>query len=364
VLLLPGFALGGLVGAQAQLLVMAALAFALTYLLVAGLTGEPLWSWLATMLVALSATAFIYATEIYPEVPAALALVASLIILQGTSRPGIWQALALAGCLTAIMWLGVKYAPLAALVALWFLWRAGSTARWTLLAVGGLSAVIFAWFHLQTFGGLTPYTVGAVYAGDSTGSIISQHFTFWGRGYRLWGLFIDANFGIGRWAPVLLPVGPALLLLWRRGGLARLVLALVIAQILMATFVAITFMGWWFPGRTLMTILPLLSLPLTLLLAQLPVWGRVGVGLLGAYSLAVTVALASAGHAGEIAIAVDPFTMQSPVFQITTVLFPDYTSWGIETWSLTAAWLLLAGAATLVIYRYRISSASGDKSYL
>jgi hypothetical protein len=200
-----------------------------------------------------------------------------------------------------------------------------------------------------------------VYAGDSTLSIIGQHFTLWERGYRLWGLFIDANFGIGRWAPVLLPVAPALLLLWRRGGLARLALALVITQLLMATFVAITFMGWWFPGRTLMTIFPLLALPLPLLLVRLPVWGRVGVGLLGAYSLAITAALASAGHAREIVIAVDPFNMRSPIFQITAGLFPDYTFWDLGTWVLTAAWLLLGGAATLVMYL--ASSASGDRPY-
>lgn len=361
VLLLPGFAAAGLVGAQAQMLVMAALTFALTYVLVVGLTRESLWSWVGTIAVALSATAFIYATEIYPEVPAALALVASLIILQGAQRPGVWRALTLAGCLTALMWLGVKYAPLAALVALWFLWRAGLRARLTLLAAGGLSAAYFAWFHLQTFGALTPYSVGAVYAGDSTGSIISQHFTFWERGYRLWGLFIDANFGIGRWAPVLLAVVPALLLLWRRGGLARLALALLVTQILLATFVAITFMGWWFPGRTLMTVLPLLALPLTLLLMRLPLWGRFGIGLLGAYSLAITAALARVGQAREIVIAVDPFNMPSPIFQITAVLFPDYTFWDAGTWGLTAVWLAL-GAVTIWAMRL-VPSASGDKLF-
>jgi hypothetical protein len=364
VLLLPGFAAAGLVGAQTQMLVMAALTFALTYVLVVRLTGEPLWSWVATIAVALSATSFIYSTEIYPEVPAALALVASLIILQGTQRPGIWRALALAGCLTAMTWLGIKYAPLAALVALWFLWRANSHARLTLLAVGGLSAALFAWFHLQTFGGLTPYTVGAVYAGDSTGSIIRQHLAFWERGYRLWGLFIDARFGIGRWAPVLLPAVPALLLLWKHSVPARLVLALVVIQLFTATFVAITMMGWWFPGRTLMTVLPLLALPLTLLLVRLPVWGRVGVGLLGTYSLAITAALASAGQTREIVIAVNPFDMPSPIFQITAVLFPNYTFWDAGTWGLTAAWLVLGGAAMLVMYLVSSTSVSKPYSYL
>ena len=361
VLLLPGFVIAGLVGAQVQMLVMAALTFALTYVLVVSLTRESLWSWAATMLIALSATAFIYSTEIYPEIPAALALVASLIILQSKERPGLWLAVALAGCVTALMWLGIKYAPLAALVAVWFFWRAESHARLALLVVGGLSAAFFAWFHLETFGGLTPYAVGVVHASDSTSSIISQHIAFWERSYRLWGLFIDANFGIGRWSPVLLPVVPALLLLWRRSGLSRLALALVAAQILMATFVAITFMGWWFPGRTLMTVLPLLALPLALLLAQLPMWGRVGIGLLGAYSLAVTAALAKAAQAREIVIAVDPFDMQSSVFRVSNILFPDYTYWNLETWGLTAAWLLLGGAAISVMYL--ASSASNDKPH-
>ncbi|HEY8393620.1 MAG TPA: hypothetical protein VIK92_02325, partial [Thermaerobacter sp.] len=46
VLLIPGFALAGLRGAQVELLLLAALTFALTYLLVARVTGEALWSWL------------------------------------------------------------------------------------------------------------------------------------------------------------------------------------------------------------------------------------------------------------------------------------------------------------------------------
>jgi hypothetical protein len=349
VLLLPGFALAGLAGAQVQLLIIAALTFSLTYLLIVRQTGEAVWSWAATLAVALSATAFIYATEVYPEVPAALTLVVSLHLLQ--ARPGRWRSLALAASLSAMVWLGVKYAPLAALVALWALWRMDPPVRSLFLAAGLISAAGFIWFHLRTFGALTPYSVGVVYAGDTTASILQEHLNVAERGHRLLGLLVDQRFGIGRWAPVLLVAAPALVLLWGRGGLARLVLALVFTQFLIATFVAITMMGWWFPGRTLMTVLPLLALPLSLLMARLPGWGRLGAGLLAACSLAITASLALAGQRREIVIAVDPFDLGSPFFQLPSIIFPNYTHWDLGTWVLTLVWLLVISAAALLIYR-------------
>lgn len=353
VLILPGFSAAGLVGAQIQMLVMAALTFALAYVLIAHVTGAAWLSWLATMAVALTATAFIYATEIYPEVPAALALIASLLILRGVERPSLWRALGLAACLTAMVWLGIKYAPLAGLVGLWSLWRVDRRGRTAFLSAAIVSAAFFVWFHLRTFGALTPYSVGVVYSGASTLTVLGEHFGLVERAYRPLGLFVDQRFGIGRWAPVLLPIIPALPLLWRARGIARLVLAVIAVQLFIAAFVAVTMMGWWFPGRTLMTVLPLLALPLTLLLIQSPLWVRVSAGLLGAYSLAVTTALATAGHAREIVIAVDPFEMSSPVLRVTSRLFPSYTFWDAYTWSLTAFWLFLAVAATVAVYLAR-----------
>ncbi|MEX2431232.1 MAG: hypothetical protein WD645_04860 [Dehalococcoidia bacterium] len=346
-LVYPGFRYAGLLGVQVQLLVLAALTFALTYILTARTTGAPVWSWLATAAVALSASAFVHATEIYPEVPGALVLVSSLLLAHSVRRPGVWHALALAVLLTALMWLSVKYVPLAGLVALWFLFRAAPRARIALLAAGALSAAYYAWFHLHTFGFLTPYSVGAVYAGDATLDVVGQHLAFPDRFYRLWGLFIDERFGVGRWAPVLLPAVPALVLLWRRGGTFRLVLALFLSQVLVATFVNITMMGWWFPGRILMVVLPLLAVPLALLWARLPRSGQIAMGVLAVHTVAITTALAQAGHAREIVTAVDPFDMRSPVFQAMAPFFPNYTSWDLWTVALTAVWLIAAVAAAM-----------------
>ena len=343
-LVIPGFALGGLLGAQVQLMLLAAATMALAFVLADRRTGQRAISRVVTLGVGLTATAFIYATEIYPEFPAALALVTALLVIT-RRRLGLRDALYLAATLSLMCWLGIKYAPLALLVAGYFLLRADRNGRVALLVAGGVAAGVFAWFHLHTFGGLTPYGVNVVYAHWNTVEILGGHVEFSERYYRLWGLFIDRRFGIGRWAPLLLLAAPGLALLLRGSPGRRLTLGLILMQLLTATFLAITMMGWWFPGRTLLTVLPLFAIPLTLLTARMRVWGKAGVALPGAGTLAITAGLAQAGHAGAITIAVDPFDMPYPPFQAISPLFPLYTWWTVETWRLTALWHAAAAAS-------------------
>ena len=345
-LVIPGFALGGLLGTQIQLMLLAAATLALAFVLADRLTGCRLISWVVSLGVGLSATAFIYSTEIYPEFPAALALVAALLLVTRRSELGAVDALWLAGALTAMCWLGTKYVPLALIVSAYFLVKADGAGRIALLVAGGVSAILYAGFHLYLFGGLTPYGNNVVYSQWSTAEILAGHIEFGERYYRLWGIFIDRNFGMGRWAPLLLVAVPGLALLAMGKGAMRLVLALVMAQLLIATFVAVTMMGWWFAGRTMLTALPLLIVPIALVVARMSLWWRIAVAVLGVYSMAVTVGLAAAGHSREITIAVDPFDMAFPPFQGLSGLFPLYTWWTAETWWLTYFWLTLAALAT------------------
>ncbi len=345
-LVIPGFALGGLAGAQTQLLLLAAAAMSLSFLLAARLSAQPLLSWIVTLGVGLTATAFIYSTEIYPEFPAALTLVISLLLVSRKRVFGITDALLLAVVLTAMCWLGIKYAPLALLVSGYFLLSADRGGKVALIVGGVVSAGVFVWFHLHLFGSLTPYSVNVVYAGWSTMDIVGGHAGFGERFYRLWGLFIDERFGIGRWAPLLLAVVPGMALLALVDLTHRLTLALILVQMLIATFVAITMMGWWFPGRTMLTVLPLFVLPIVLVVVRAPLWGRIVIALLGAMTLATTIGLAMAGRAEEITIAVDPFEMQFPPFQGFAGLFPNFTLWTTETWWLTIFWLAVAALVT------------------
>ena len=120
VLLVPGFALGGLAGAQVQLLVIAA-AMTMAFLLSERLTGRRQLSWAATLGVGLAATPFIYSTEIFPEFPAALALLGCLLVATAGRKLTWLDGMVTAAGLSALCWLGVKYVPLAALVAAYFL---------------------------------------------------------------------------------------------------------------------------------------------------------------------------------------------------------------------------------------------------
>ena len=345
-LVIPGFALAGLVGAQVQLLLLASATLALAFVLADRLTGHRLISWVVSLGVGLTATAFIYSTEIYPEFPAALALVTALLIVSRRARLGLTDGLWLAAALTVMCWLGTKYTPLALTVSAYFLLKADRPGRIALLIVGGISASVFAGFHLYLFGGLTPYGNNAVYAQWSTVEILAGHVEFGERYYRLWGIFIDRQFGIGRWAPLLLVAVPGLALLAVGKGALRLILALILVQLLMATFVAITMMGWWFPGRTMVTVLPLFVTPIALVAARAPHWSKVSVALLGTYSLAITAGLTAAARAGEVTIAVNPFEMAFPPFQGLAGLFPLYTWWTTETLWLTFLWLTGGGLAT------------------
>ena len=357
VLIMPGYALGGLAGVQVQLMLIAAATFALAYVLAGRLTGRGGLSWLAALSVGVGAVAFIHSTEIYPEFPAALVLVLCLLLLAARPRPGAWEAAGVAALLSAMCWLGIKYAPLALLVAAWLLMRADGRGRAVLLVLGVGSAAAYAWFHVETFGGLTPYSVNLVHAGQSTAQLLGSHIgvgdpgVLTDRAYRVWGLFVDERFGIGRWAPVLLLAVPGLVLLERGGQVQRLVLALIIVQILIASFVAITIMGWWFPGRTLVTVLPLMIIPVTLAAGAASPRARAVMAVLALYGAAVTAGLAHAGHSGQITIAVDPFDMSYPPFAAMAWLFPDYRAWTAGTWTLTCLWLALAAASAVLAAR-------------
>ncbi|MGH9177784.1 MAG: hypothetical protein ACRD0N_04425, partial [Acidimicrobiales bacterium] len=139
------------------------------------------------------------------------------------------------------------------------------------------------------------------------------------------------------------------------GGLAPFLLVLAVG-VLMGTFVSITMMGWWFPGRMLVAGLPALVVLVALGAARLP---RTAV-VLSAWSVAIGGAVAWAGRTGRIRVAVDPFDLGFPL--APAAVFPDFRSFGLRTLVLAAAWLAGLAAAWWALHRCRTAGACGSRS--
>lgn len=334
-LTLPAYRVGGLRGVQRFLVVLWAAAMACASVL-ARRAGAPAWAAVAAAgVVGAGTPGVVYASQVYPEGPAALCAAVGLLAATGPVEKGRSHPLVLGAALVALLWLGVKYAPLAALVAGVWAWRFRSN-RPALAVAGGVAAAAaahFVWWHLHTFGGLTPYATNVVWSGEGTAAILDHHVKVSGRTYRLYGLFMDARFGLFRWLPA------ALLAAWGLCRRTTVHAAVIGVGVLMGTFVSITMMGWWFPGRMLIATFPALVVLIALGAARLP---RTAVAL-SAWSLAIAAALVVAARTGELRLAVDPWKLGVPL--PPSRLFPDFRSFTSRQVLLSLAWgAAIAGA--------------------
>ncbi|HVF74916.1 MAG TPA: hypothetical protein VM938_07690 [Acidimicrobiales bacterium] len=336
-LLVPAYALGGLRGVQRFLVLLWALAMA-AMAVVALRTKAPQWAAvLAAVAVGAGVPGLVYGSQVYPEATAALLLsLALLLVTDERARPFLFAAV-----LFALAWLGVKYVPLGTVLAVGYARRHPVDRR--AVALLALGAVHFVWWHQHTFGGLTPYSTNIVWSGEGDSSILADHVDWGGRSYRLYGLFLDARFGLFRW----LPLAP--LALWGITRRTAAYLAPLAVCVLMGTFVSITIMGWWFPGRMLIAGLPVLVVLIAHGAARLPRTAAV----LAAWSLAVAAAVALAAHTEAIRLAVDPFTVGFPL--PPHQVFPDFRAFGARQVTLTIAW---GAALTMLLWRSSSSSTA------
>jgi hypothetical protein len=240
-------------------LMAGALAAALLWVAVRRL-GVPLGhAALAVACFSLASPLAVYATQVYPELPGALVLTLGLAAALGpASRRSAW-GVGLAA--TALPWLSVKYAPAAAVLAAFALWRYVRRGR-SRLALGlvvGLvaSGVAFAVGHHLLYGGLTPYAVGDHFVGGEL-TVVGTSPHYLGRTRRLVGLFVDRNWGLVAWQPAWLLVLPAL------GAVARrrpwwwpAVVGPLAVGWATATWLALTMQGFWWSGRQTVLVLPM-----------------------------------------------------------------------------------------------------------
>jgi hypothetical protein len=345
-LLLAGpVAAGGWVGAKLAMAAMAGLLAALALWTAARRLGVPVpAATLATAVFALSPPLAVYGSQLYPELPAALAVLAAVAALLAPGAPSRRATLVVGAAVVALPWLGVKYVPVAAAIALVAGWRLARAGRWhrALVLAGSLAAagVVFLALHRWWYGGWTPYAAGDHFVGGEL-TVVGTEPDYRGRSRRLLGLLVDRSFGLAAWQPAWLLVVAALATLAGRrpAGWAALAWPLA-AGWLVATFVALTMHGWWAPGRQVVVVLPLAALAVAwwagrerrrrLLLA---VAGGVGVLAYGW--------LVAEGAAGRVTWVVDFAATANPLYRAWRLVLPDYLAVTWWTWTLHALWLLV-----------------------
>ena len=359
-------ALGGWVGAKLATAAMAALlAAAIAWVAVRRLRVAPAVALPTVGVLGASAPLAAYGTQIYPEIPAALAVTAALgVLLHGLDRRGCWV---LTASVIALPWLAVKYVPVAAAlagVAIVRLLRDDRRRSAAGLAIALAAAgVVFAVVHVAVWTGLTAYASGDHFVGGEFTAVGSSP-NYLGRSVRLIGLLVDRQFGIAAWQPAWLLLVPAAVLVARR-RVPHSTMLLVVLGVgwLNATFVALTMQGYWFPGRQVVVVLPAAILVLLLAGRDVPWLRRVVplVGLVGVWSYGWLVA---AGRSGAITWVVDFFTVGDPWYRAWSALLPAYTSPSSATWVRHTLWLAAAaaaaGAAWLHAARYEVSSSTPD----
>jgi hypothetical protein len=257
-------AVGGWVGAKATLALLAGvLAASLVWVAVRRFAVDPVTAGVVTAAFCVGAPLVTYGTQVYPELPAALALTGGIGLATGALGRRHLAAVVLV--VSALPWLGVKYAPVAValvVVVVLRLWRAGRLRSVVALAGAlAVSGAVFLVVHRVLYGGWTVYATGDHFTSTGELSVVGTDPQYVGRSRRVTGLLVDAHFGLAAWAPVYLLAVAALGALVRRRPPGWLALVLPLgAGWATATWVALTMHGWWFPGRQVVVVLPALVL--------------------------------------------------------------------------------------------------------
>jgi hypothetical protein len=334
--------LGGWIAAKATLAVLGGVLAAFTVWTARRRLGVSApTAYLTVGLIALAPPLVIYSTQVYPEIVAGLILLAGFAALTGPFARGGRVVLALA--VIALPWLAVKYVPVAAVLAVAGLIKANRSGRVWLLATFGMGAVAYVVGHLFVYEGLTAYAAGDHFVGGEFTAVGTQ-VDLWGRAPRLIGLLVDRGFGIAAWHPAffLLPLVVGWALARRRAHGMAVALWLIVTGWLVATFVALTMHGWWFPGRQVVVVLPIAALLICKWVDEArPI--RLGLliplGLLGVMAYGF---LTIEGLQQRLTWVVDFGATLNPVYRALAVVLPDYMTPVTATWAMHGVWVAFA----------------------
>ena len=312
-----------------------------------------------------------YGAQVYPAMPAALAMTIGVLAVTGTPSQ-LKSAVALSAVI-ALPWLSVKYIPIAAVVAgalLWQHWHTGNRravqAAFAVLAVSGAAYLMV---HQRIWGGWTVYASGDHFSGGEF-EVVGTDPNYVARTNRLLGLIIDRHFGLAAWAPafLLMPAGLAALFNKRADrSVSRydtpnrvVVLASIAVGWAVATWVALTMHGWWWSGRQVVPILPLVVVAVAVLVDRFrrllgPV---VGLGLIGLFNWSWIAVEASTGRR---ALIVDHEETANPLYQFWKQLLPDHRVDALPDQVMTAVWAVLFASSVFAVMRRWFPTTTGEE---
>lgn len=266
IVLVPGYAAGGRLGAMIELCVFGALLALGLYDLSRQLGASRLAAVRAWAFFAFTSPLVVYSSQIYPDVIGCACAVWSVAAFVRFGRTGSRTALLLAGCLLAILpWLSVRYwmlvAPLGLAMAIWLVRRseglASAFSRVSLLASPGVVSVgLFALFDLRWYQTWKPNGGYVLYVLGHKPPMFSPQFI----DVSFLGLLFDRAFGLLPTAPVYLIALAGALVAWKRSRwMAVTILATVAVVFLFAAANQFWYGGWAPPPRYVVPAVALLA---------------------------------------------------------------------------------------------------------
>jgi hypothetical protein len=291
----------------------------------------------------------VYAHQLYPEIAAALVLLAGVAMATGPMRRRALVGLAVA--VTALPWLSVKYLPVAAALAVVVLLRLVRERRPGVAAwfAGGLavSGLVYLLLHWLLWGGWTVYATGDHFAQTGEFSVVGVEPDYLGRTLRLVALFSDRAYGLVVWQPAWLLAVPALAALIAWGGrtptghLRAAVAAPLLAGWAVATWPALTMHGFWWPGRQVVVVLPLAALAVLWWIGRVvPRWRPVAL-IAAAAGVVHQCALLVDGWFGDFTWVMSFGAVDDLLYRVLRPIFPDYRSSWSEFWLAHSAWMIV-----------------------
>jgi hypothetical protein len=289
-LVLPGFALMGFRGAQVTLVLVFAVTGALVWRSAWRLTGDVSAAWFAWAAVVGSTTMAVLSAMVFPDAPGACAVAAGVWLLISVRDVRPRGLVAVSTLLAALPWLHTRFSVLAGLlgvaIAVAVLADTGRpmAGRWrragAFVAVPLMSALLWLWSFFAIYGTADPRV--------PYGPHPELRSWIWG---ALAGLFVDQQFGLLTYAPVLAVAGAAVVMRAPRAW--RLLCAVCLGSLLLYAMAASGYWMWWagvpgLPARFLTAAVPLLGVPLAVVWSRSTPAGRSALLALLAVSLATT----------------------------------------------------------------------------